>query len=402
MFGAIFKNSTKNKEYRFNEISSAYLNGFSLANREFLPRGPENAPAVFQPLGSQRVAGVSNSYYNVYPALPAYLSLLAYNDFISLVTEYYDWVYTSNTTDSSGSGYFLTSEDVYRLIDIDSIAQTSADDRDFIVDKTVRKDILTLIASQYAEGLETYWNDPANPISEEQLINFIGGIRENFYQKKTNVSALEYYFGTLFDVVGASVLVDEPKKYILRTDGGIPEFAPSSEGNLLISEQPLGLAVLQDSYWYQDYSYLLSVTSALDEVTGLQLSYDLNEVEQEIYSELAHPAGIKVFFNTTNDDYEPPPDFEGEFGARETTILGHYNPYRLNDQTSLADNAGCTLDIDGDGTSLSTHDHPGWSENIPPEGTAAGAFGNINIGRFFFLSDAADSPNTSNAPCGES
>ena len=307
--------------------------------------------------------------------------------------------YNSNTTNSQRSGYFLTSEDVYRLLDINSIAKTSTDDRDFIYDKKLRKDILSLIASQYAEGLETYWNDPSNPITEDQLIQFISGIRENFYQKKTNKAALDYYFRTLFEVVGASVIVDEPKKYILRTDGGIPEFAPSASGNLLISDQPLGQAVFQDSYWYQDYSYLLSVSTALGEAVGLDLTYDLDEVEQEIYSELAHPAGIKVFFNTTNDDYVPPPDFEGEFGAKETTILGHYNAYRLFDQTGLTYTAGCTLDLDGDGTSLTTHAHPGWSDDIPIEGSAASAFGNINIGSFFFLAPAENSPNTSYTPC---
>ena len=399
MYGALFKNTAKNKEYRFNEISSLYLNSFSQASREFLPASPENAPTVFQPIGSQRVDGVSNAFYNIYPALPAYLTLLGYTDFISLVTEYYDWVYTSNTTNSQGSGYFLTSEDVYRLLDINSIAKTSTDDRDFIYDKKLRKDNLSLIASQYAEGLETYWNDPSNPITEDQLIQFISGIRENFYQKKTNKAALDYYFRTLFEVVGASVIVDEPKKYILRTDGGIPEFAPNASGNLLISDQPLGQAVFQDSYWYQDYSYLLSVSTALGEAVGLDLTYDLDEVEQEIYSELAHPAGIKVFFNTTNDDYIPPPDFDGEFGARETTILGHYLPYRLFDQTGLTYTAGCTFDLDGDGTSLTTHAHPGWSNDIPVEGSAAAAFGNINIGSFFFLAPAENSPNTSYTPC---
>ena len=399
MFGAIFKNSAKNKEYRFNEISSTYLNGFSLADREFLPRSPENAPSVFEPLGSQRVAGVSNAYYNIYPALPAYLSLLGYTDFISLVTEYYDWVYTSNTLDSQGSGYFLTSEDVYRLLDIDSIAKTSDDDEDFIRDRETRRNILSLIAKQYAEGLETYWNDQSNPIGEEQLIQFISGIRENFYQKKTNKAALDYYFKTLFEVAGASVIIDEPKKYILRTDGGIPEFAPSASGNLLISDQPLGQAVFQDSYWYQDYSYLLSVSTSLGETIGLDLTYDLDQVEQEIYSELAHPAGIKVFFNTTNDDYVPPPDFEGEFGSRETTILGHYLPYRVSDQTGLTYTSGCTYDLDGDGTSLTTHAHPGWSDDIVIEGSAASAFGNINIGSFFLLAPAENSPNTSYTPC---
>ena len=161
----------------------------------------------------------------------------------------------------------------------------------------------------------------------------------------------------------------------------------------------MGQAVFQDSYWYQDYSYLLSVSTALGEAVGLDLTYDLDEVEQEIYSELAHPAGIKVFFNTTNDDYVPPPDFEGEFGAKETTILGHYNAYRLFDQTGLTYTAGCTLDLDGDGTSLPTPAHPGWSNDIPVEGSAAAAFGNINIGSFFFLAPAENSPNTSYTPC---
>ena len=400
MFGSVFKNSAINKEYRFVELTSKYINSFSTINKNFLPKGPEDAPSPYFSIGTNRNLGVANSYQDIYPSLPAYLSLLAYNDFISFVTQYYDWLYTENRVDTEGfgSGLFLTKEDIFRLIDIDRIAKTSADDTDYIKDPSIRKEILDLIAAQYAEGLETYYSDPANPITEEDLTNFISGIRENFYQKKTNLSALQYYFETLFNVTGAQVLVDYPKRYMLRTDGGVPDFAPeNSAEHILLSNPVLNEAVLQDSYWYQDYSYLISVQTISEDSEIIQ--YDINDVEQQIYKELAHPAGIKVFFNVTNDDYIPPPDFDGEFGAREQTILGNYLPYRVTDFNGITYTAGCTYDLDGDGLGKPTFNHPGWSDNIPAEGSVAGSFGNINIGRFFFLEPADNSPNTAFPEC---
>jgi len=78
-------------------------------------------------------------------------------------------------------------------------------------------------------------------------------------------------------------------------------------------------------------------------------------------------------------------------------LIGHYNPYRVTETSGLTYGTGCTYDLDGDGSAdaFPTHNHPGWATDIP-EGTA---FNDIEIGDFFFLSPAAQSPNINIPTC---
>ena len=386
MYSHIFKNTPKNKEYRYNEIVSNFLGTTSKVKRDYLPKQPQlNAPEPPVMPGTLRQNGVAYNYFDISPVIPAYIGLLGYNDFVSFVQRYYDWLYTSNPSENTdtkgneyGSGYFTTTEDLFKLIDVDKISRTGTNDEEYIADEDLRKQILNLLLSQYAEGFGEKLTSVISQ-SEKQISKFLSGIREEFYIKKGNLESIIYYFKTLY---GQTPEVDEPKKYILRLDGGVPEFASleTTDRNLLVSEPTLGLGelVIQDSYWYQDYSYLLNVGGDR-----------IDDPDQRRYLELAHPLGMKVFFNVTNEDYIPPDDFDGEFGAREISILGNYHPYNLTMTSGLTYTTGCTFDLDSNGTSFPTFAHPSWSSEI----FSGESFGNINIGKFFLLFPVEESPN---------
>lgn len=387
MYGSYLSRSTsKSKEYRYNDIVSNYDISYSNTLKKFLPRAlPDGPEAPFQ-FSSEKVNGVSYNTYNYSVSLPVYLSLLGYTDFIAFVQRYYNWLYTSNPAADNGfgSGYFIETSDIYRLIDIDKVSFVDADkdgvddDGDFIADEELRKSILQLITSQFAEGLETQLNRE----EESGLIDFLKEVRNEFYIKKTNKAAIDWYFSKLYPTSNFRAIVTEPKTEILRLDGGRPPFSQAINDILLDSKIRLGSKVLQDSEWYQDYSYLLKI-----ERTDIDTPIDINE---ELYLNAAHPAGIKVIFNVTNEDYIPPDDFDGEFGQREITKIGNYNPYRVNDFDSVTGStSGCGMTLAAGDNPLPSFAHPGWSENIP----VGAAFGNINIGTFFFLSPAENSPN---------
>ena len=388
MYGSLLKSITKNKEYRYNDIVSAYDTRYSDSVKKFLPKALPDGPESPRLFSTDRVSGVAFNSFNASPVLPAYLTILGYTDFTSFVERYYNWLFTSSPENDKGfgSGYYTDTDDIYKLIDIDRVSFVDADsdgeddDGEFISDPDLRAQIVTLIASQFAEGLE---NEIEKSIGQQSsVVDFVKEARTEFYIKKTNKAALQWYFEKLYPDQNFRVTVTEPKTQILRLDGGRPPFA-SSTGNILLSpSNKLGEKVLQDSEWYQDYSYLLKLENSL---TGSPVEFDKQQ-----YDTVAHPAGIKVIFDVTNDDYIPPDDFDGEFGQREITIIGNYNPYRLNDTTGTASTAGCGMTLaDGD-SPLPTFAHPGWSEFIP----VGAAFGNINIGSFFFLSPAENSPNT--------
>ena len=385
MYSALYKNSLKTKEYRYNEVASGFIGSTSKVKRDFLPKPPQlNAPEPPSMPGSRRTNGVAYNYFDISPVIPAYVGLLGYDAFTAFVQRYYDWLYTSNpgANDNYGSGYFLITEDLFKLTDIDKIVKNDENDEEFIPNEETRRTLLELIVSEYADGFDGVFSD----YGEAELTNFVKDIRSEFYIKKGTKDSLKYYFSKLYGP-GYVPHIDEPKKYILRTDGGVPEFAnlERTSRKTLVTEPSLGLneLVLQDSYWYQDYSYLLNVE-------GLLGSFEMNDDQQTAYLNLAHPTGMKVFFNVTNEDYIPPEDFDGEFGAREQTIIGNYHPYRLSDTTSLPATAGCTFDLEGDDVTHPAFAHPGWSSEI----VANQIIGNINIGSFFFLFPADSSPNT--------
>ena len=400
MFGSVFKNTDKNKEYRYVELVSKYLNDFTNTQR-LSPAEPfPDYPRPPTPLLSNRVNGSGVSYFDA--GLPKYLSNLGYTDFIYFVDGYYEWLFTSNPDALGGYGseYYVTLDDLGKLVDIERIAKNpnsdEIDETGFIFQDDVRKRLLGYFVSQYAEGLENHPHlNPTQQSDETSIVNFIKEVREKFYTRKTSREAAQYYFSTLYPEIDAQTEIYEPKRNIIRLDDGVPEIdnqGLDTDDGIYLPESAIGTMVLHDNCWYHDYSYLLRVKNS---TTGK--IFELDDNAQEIYKTVAHPAGIQVLFNVENEDYVPPADFEGEFGSAETTILGNYIPYRLQDTEGLTYTAGCTYDVDGDGSGdqFTTFEHPGWSEEI----NIGTSFGNINIGDFFFLREFADSPNQNLPSC---
>jgi hypothetical protein len=58
--------------------------------------------------------------------------------------------------------------------------------------------------------------------------------------------------------------------------------------------------------------------------------------------EMLHPAGMKGFWEKTEEDYIPPDDFDGGFNLCEAPKLENYFGYRMNDITSPGKCMGCS------------------------------------------------------------
>ena len=415
MFGSVFKNTTKNEEYRFNELFSDYENRFSSTQRQYEPQSFPDYPRPVIPLNSERtISGVG--YYTYYDtALPKYLSLLGYTDFISFVEQYYEWMYTLDPCETDfGANYYITPDDVYRLIDFEKVGYEFyfpdyTDPTGNITNRNLRKRIMKSFIGQYATGLENNFMLSYDPSESgcigggpdvRWLVFVLKEIREKFYVRKSSKEGIQWLLSTVYGGWSPTPEVEiyEPKRDVYRLDGGVPLAynLPNRNFEDGIYFHGTGVAsaqVLPDNCWYHDYSYLLRIRSG----------GDLEVPEDETYNiikEMIHPAGLQLIFNKENDDYIPPDDFEGEFGLTETTLIGHYNPYRVTETSGLTYGTGCTYDLDGDGSAdaFPTHNHPGWATDIP-EGTA---FNDIEIGDFFFLSPAAQSPNINIPACPES
>jgi len=191
---------------------------------------------------------------------------------------------------------------------------------------------------------------------------FIKNIRQGFYQRKSTEDAYRYFFSSLYDRDQASTEFFYPKADIIRLNGG------KFDGWNVIHDQGVtghygGLAediydgnrgeigppiwnmggsylngryVIQDSYWYQEYSYVLKgYINDVDEETGLPVYFDT-------LHELLHPAGMKGFWEKTESDYIPPDDWSGGFEFGESPKLENYFPYRMGDDATLGFCAGCS------------------------------------------------------------
>ena len=379
----------------------------------------------------------------------------ANGNMVKFVQAYYDWLY--NKADYQLSTTTFHSSGLRKLIDLE--------------DTPV--EFLKHFAYTYASGFPEYLLEPSEEVTEVDedtgdnityfidrtslVRDFIKGIRTNFYQKKSTEEAYQYFFQTLY---GIDNPVDffYPKKWILRLNGGRFEdweIAPppdSSQGGTYdystdnYQTQNLGGSylngpyIIQDSYWYQNYSYLMKAgiegedeEQFIDPDTGLPIYDDLMQ-------SLLHPAGLKGFFEKTEIDYIPPDDYEGGVGLCESPVLGNYFPYRVGDgDGNIAHCIGCSGSgftyagytamyeqlpaqgltggvagygftygdgwaVAGDGSisadfHMPTFVYPHWSEGITGEILNRVPFGEIYIGDFLYLCPLEGSPNLGITGC---
>ena len=220
-----------------------------------------------------------------------------------LIQKYYDWLYC----DAEGGSEYQLGLKLLDLIDIDK----------------TREAYVGRLAGIYADGLSSSSLVPyGGKIEVDNARNFIHSVRKNFHQKKTTIDGIRYFFKTLFAIPQEDVKVELPKKYLLRLNGGrfyneifsFPGGTGSYDVLQTLSGSCLNFSRMQDGNFYQDYSYLLKV--------GIKSSY-----YKDTYKTLAHPAGLKVIYEKTLEDYSGSQTDYDLSEVCERTFIRNYAPY---------------------------------------------------------------------------
>ena len=374
---------------------------------------------------------------------------------IPFTQAYYDWLYNDGGYELSTATFNTVG--LRKLLDLDETPV----------------EFLKHFTYSYVPNFpEWYIGATAGPDGTDtapQIRRFIKNVRQGLYQRKSTEEAYEYFFSTLFDT--SDVEMDYPKKKILRLNGGrfadpnfdwginiipggggtgsydVPEYDPDNPPTGPYMTQSLGGSYLngpykiQDSYWYQDYSYLLKTgVDVVDEDTGLPIYYD-------VLQSILHPAGIKGFYERVEADYIQPDDFEGGFETCESPQLENYFPYRmLSNGEDFGQCVGCSggatfagyqgptmmaLGFEGGsagtegtvgwtygdawatqgpgsialpgpqgaGFEKPTFAYPHWADGICGDSAHSVPFGEIYIGDFLYLCPIARSPNLGITGC---
>jgi hypothetical protein len=307
------------------------------------------------------------------------------------IQKYYDWLYCDS---DSGAQYELSK----RFLDIIDIDRT-------------RSKFLERLATIYADGFETSsLEENGGTIREENLRKFLKGIRRAFYHKKTTEDGIRYFFQSLFGISEEDVSIQIPKKYILRLNGGrfvdpFYTFNNGATGNYddinALTGSYLNGSRLQDGNWIQDWSYLVK--------TGIQSTQ-----YKQTYLQIAHPAGIKIVFEKTLEDYQGPTFDENVATVCDSAFLRNYAPYGISfnyagytsgityansaywknagfDIIGLPKNTGC-CGASYSGFTGPTHVFPNWSGQ-----STVTNFLDINISTMFELCYSVDSGGSPNS-----
>ena len=313
------------------------------------------------------------------------------------VQAYYDWLYCKGPL---GSQYYVSSENFLDLLNL----------------KVVTTDIIRSYCSSYAADFPSgkIGNSGGNNgITLDNLVNFLDGIRNKFYQTKGTEASYKNLFKNLYGTTLSENSINYPKKRILRLNGG--KFSGFShrvsaggtgsyEETSTLGGSYLNDGIFQDNYFYQEYSYIID--------TGKVSDYD------EVLLEMVHPAGLQPFFEQSFADYIPiggSGDYsEGIADGCESTRLYNYLPYGINATGDLVPCIGCSgssagITYFGDrGISAPifdqpTFNHPGWAlagsttETIGDIDKYALAFSGVVLSEFFLLCSPAGVSNANSS-----
>jgi hypothetical protein len=366
-----------------------------------LLQGRESADAFrrFIDESIRSVTGCSPNVHDVYDNFPKWIRERdSDSNFIEFLQYYYDWMYCKT---QNGGQYYISSSDFLDLLNLEG----------------VNVDILKSYASSFAADFpkDKIGNVGGNNgITSDNFIQFLKDVRLSFYQTKGSEKSYKYFFKKLYGITLEENSIDYPKKRILRLNGGKfsgwantgtgPYETTSNLGGSYLND-----GIIQDGYFYQDYSYIVK--------TGKVSDYD------DILLEILHPAGLQPFFEQSFEDYEPiggDGDYtEGIEDGCELTRIQNYLPYTIDATGDLAACVGCSGSLlnfnyfdDGLGISGPTYDeptfnHPGWA--LAGETTESSgdidkyaeeyAFKNLIIGDFLVLCSTDESPNDGITSC---
>ena len=265
---------------------------------------------------------------------------------VKFTQAYYDWLY--NLSDYNLVATPFSKIGIQHLLDIDETPV----------------EFLKHFISSYASGFPDHFigATSTNSISLEpdcldtspNVREFIKNIRQAFYQRKSSEDAYRYFFSSLYGAKEETEFY-YPKVDILRLNGGkfdgwdmmvdegfTGHYAGVGEDEVTLQKYHLGGSYLngkfrlQDSNWYQEYSYVVKgYVPCTDPDSGLPLYFDAAH-------EMLHPAGMKAFWESVESDYIPPDDFDGGFNFCESPKLENYFQYRMNDTSTVSYCEGCS------------------------------------------------------------
>ena len=379
------KNVNHQIEEFFNLLSSYVETSPDLDNlnpqaRAYIPAGVEQVLDGFQPK-----TGSCGRYFDISRYVPLWVVYEKNDDpdkrnaisVFDFLQKYYDWLYCD---EQEGAQYML-SENLLNLVDIEK----------------TRQEFFNRYIYTYVNGLgDGILQENGGTVTSASFVDFIKGIRREFYHRKTTIEGIRYFFKTLFAIDDEQIYVYEPKQNILRLNGGrfandkfkfVGYTGDYADTNNLAGSY-LNNARFHDNDWIQEYSYLISVGISADKYI-------------EPYLNSAHPTGLRVVFERKISDYVAPDDGFISDVVCEFPKLKNYTAYQINTEyTTPIGTAVDGSDLYGlnvcngctgyTGFTGPTFYFPNWSGNISQT-----KFNDINIFDFFnlCLDLGATSPN---------
>ena len=232
------------------------------------------------------------------------------------IQKYYDWLYCDE--ECGGSDYLLEN----KLLDIIDIEKTK---------EKYHKRLYYSYFPEY-ESDEPLLNYDNAIVTNDSISSFVKNIKSKFYTKKGSIESLKIFFKSIFSLDPAYIVVQYPKKHILRLNAGafyLDNFAfrgSTHDQNINLEEieneivgSYLNHNRFQDGEVFTDYTYILN---AID-----------NSSYKDLYKRTLHPAGLNCIFEFDINLYEPPGTtyIEETAVCEENPLLMRYSPYALNE-----------------------------------------------------------------------